>query len=141
MKKKILFLCTGNTCRSSMAQLLAHNQLKKKGLEGRVEVDSAGTAAFPGQEANPHAVTVMDELGLDLDYHRAKLLDEANLKEASLVVAMTEGHKQQLLALNPEFNGEVVVLGVPDPIGGSIQEYRRCRDYLEREIAKILKDF
>ncbi len=135
---KILFVCTGNTCRSSMAEALARHELDKRGLSGRVEVMSAGTLAFSGQPASDHAVAVMKEMDIDLNSHRSTMLSRELIESADLVLTMTARHRMEILNVCPEAESKVHTLAVyagagadvPDPFGGGREIYHRCADSL-----------
>lgn len=127
--RKLLFVCTGNTCRSPMAAALAQNLL---GTE--VIARSAGLAAREGDRASRQAVEVMKEKGLDLSQHRARLLARSLVQEAEMIIPMTKSQEQQLRETYPEFVGKIRLLSswafseadVCDPWGGSVPEYREC---------------
>lgn len=144
--KNILFVCTGNTCRSSMAKVLLRDILAKRDLSG-YEVDSAGLAASPGEKASPKAILAVAELGLDLDSHRAKQLTAELLLWADLVLTMTAGHKKVILEIMPKMKNKVYTLkewagnqmedfDIVDPYGQSEEVYCSCRDELNKFLAK-----
>ncbi|MGB9804694.1 MAG: low molecular weight protein arginine phosphatase [Desulfofundulus sp.] len=143
---KIMFVCTGNTCRSSMAEALARDMVARRGLQGEIEVFSAGIAALPGSEASPQAVEVMEEMGLDLRSHRATLLTRRDLEEADLVLTMTESHKRLIREQAPDLAGKIFTLSeyagrggdIPDPFGGPVDVYRQCAGELRYLISLAL---
>lgn len=138
--RRILLVCTGNTCRSSMAKVLTEDMVKKSGQADKVEIFSAGTMAVPGHGANPKAIKAMDQIGLDLSDHQSTPISNALIEQADLIIAMTENHKQQILFMAPDYQGQIKVLDVPDPFGGSDEEYRRCRDEIHRQLSEIFED-
>jgi protein-tyrosine phosphatase len=107
--KKILFVCTGNTCRSSMAAGIARKLLADRGIKD-IEVLSAGTAAEPGAPASPEAVAAMAEAGVDISGHRTVRLTPELVRSADLILTMTRGHQRQVLQMVPEAQDKVHVL-------------------------------
>lgn len=141
MKRKLLFICTGNTCRSPMAAGLMGMLLRQEGLAD-VEAESAGLAAHPGEPASENAVQVMKELGIDLRHHAARRASGLDLASYEAIYVMSESHKRMLEAACPAVAGKIKVLGggVPDPFGGSPAEYRLCRDNILAALKKIVQE-
>lgn len=107
MFNRILLVCTGNICRSPMAEALLRERLKGSGHEVR----SAGTAALLGHPADPMAIEVAARAGLDIREHRARQLSRAMLSSADLVLAMDRSHVAWVTERFPEMRGRVKKLG------------------------------
>ena len=120
----ILFVCSGNTCRSPMACALAR--------AAGVDAQSAGLSAWPGAPATPQAIRAAARLGADLSGHRARQVDEALLSQARQIWVMTDGIRAALCAMYPAFEARVDVLepAIPDPYGRDDAAYDRCAQSL-----------
>lgn len=135
--KLLLFVCTGNTCRSPLAYVLARAALAEAGVAGW-SVDSAGISAAPGWPASAEAVDVARTAGLDLSSHRSKALTPDLLKRADLVLVMTEHHKRTLTAAVPDAADKIHTIrefvsqsgDVSDPFGRGMDYYRRTAQEL-----------
>lgn len=148
--KTVLFVCSGNTCRSPMAEGLLRKIAEERGLGGEdgIMVMSAGLAAWEGDPASEHARTVAAEEGFDLGAHRARRLVPEMVREADLVLAMTERHKAAIVALVPEARDKVFTLkefaqqgaegglDVGDPYGGSVEVYRRTMAEIKEALTR-----
>jgi tRNA threonylcarbamoyl adenosine modification protein (Sua5/YciO/YrdC/YwlC family) len=142
---RLLYVCTGNTCRSPMAEVITRARAAHRKL-GAIRVRSAGTMAFEGSPASAGARTAVGERGLDLDHHAARLLGEDELEWADLVLVMSPSHLAAVEALSrgrcyaeviTEFVGDVSH-GVADPFGGSDEHYRETCAQLGRLVEAVL---
>jgi len=104
-----------------------------------IEAASAGLNAPDGIGASANAVLVMRERGLDLTCHRAKTVNESMLRQADIVVCMTDGHARTLAARYPAYRGKITTMpdAIPDPYGGTPAEYRLCADAIERGLSTL----
>ncbi len=138
----ILFVCTGNTCRSPMAKALMDREFRERGLYSRFRTGSAGICAVAGMPASELAVEVMGKRGIDVSGHRASRLDAVEIPPGTVIVAMTRRHVDIAVSLFPERAGSVYLLGeiagdgglvkeVPDPCGGSRHSYEKVVRLLE----------
>jgi len=145
--RNVLFVCTGNICRSPMAQGLFADLVR-----GRrdIEVTSAGIGAVGGQPPSVHSVDVMAELGIDIRNIRSKPLMAELVRKADFIFVMTYGHLDSMLLLFPsaaektfllrEFETDLPVMEreVPDPIGQSREMYREARDQIRAALPRLL---
>lgn len=136
----IVFICTGNTCRSPMAQGLFQKLLAERGIDS-ITCDSAGLFAAEGEPAALNAVIAAEELGADLSQHRSKTLPPELLQTTDLFVVMMPNHAGVLKSAGvPEERIRVLGGGIGDPYGGDIELYRASRDQIYNALQDLLRD-
>ena len=142
--KTVLFVCTGNTCRSPMAAALANSIFASRGIAAVAA--SCGVFAHDGADASENAVAAMKEgWNVDISGHKAKMTGEADLADAYMVITMTMGHKNHLLMLYPDFAGKIHAVkeicgqgqDIDDPFGANFDIYLQCA----RQIESFLENF
>ncbi len=140
MKKQplLIFICTGNICRSPMAEYLMRRRLSAR---SPWQVSSAGLSTFNGQPASEQGIAVLAEQGIDMRLHRSRLLTRDLVDAASILVVMTSAHRDLLLGQYHDAREKVFLLrsfapgdrsgDIEDPIGSSASVYRVTRDAID----------
>ena len=144
MISRILFVCTGNTCRRCMAETIARAESEKMGV--LLSFSSAGIYAVKGTSASYNALMVMEEMGYDLSCHIAKPLNLEIAEDSELILAMTGAHKKAVINAFPSIADKVFTLmeyigeqaDIDDPFGGDITVYRQVASSLKIAINKLI---
>ena len=148
---KIMFICTGNICRSAMAEAMLKKMLQENKKEN-IEVYSSGLSADNGDIPTQNAIDVMKEYGIDLKNHRAVNINYSNIKEMDLILCATLSHKLFVIRLYPELKDKIFTLkeyveqkddiygiDIKDPWGYNIETYRECAKEIEIALKKLIE--
>ncbi len=144
LRRRLLFLCSGNTCRSPMAQVIASALLAEgQGGQGRSDAVSESAGAFAMEDApmSEEAELALQSLGYVVPPHRSRLLTHRMIREADAVFCMTETHRRAALEISPESADKVMMLDprgaeIPDPIGAGLEVYHECARRM-RELIEV----
>src|SRR5437764_9324371 len=146
--KTILFICTGNVCRSPMAEGIFRQAVKGR---GDYRVLSAGLGAMEGQPPSIYAVQAVRELGIDISAQRSRMLIPEMVQQADYIFGMTHSHIDTVMLLYPQAAEKTFLLrefdetldlfekDISDPIGGSYEVYLNCRDQIEQGLPSLLR--
>ena len=148
MSPRVLFVCTGNVCRSPMAEGFLRHMAKKAGFE--IEVGSAGVGAMDDMTPSRNSVISMKEEGIDISRQLSRMLTPEMMEEYTHVFGLGTGHVDTIRSYFPEAQEKTFVLRefiaddgldleVPDPIGGDLDEYRLTRNLIKEAMPSILR--
>ena len=146
--KNIMFVCTGNICRSAMAEKYFNYKISEKNLEEKYKAISSGTSAINGESSTENAIEVMKKYGVDLSNHEAVHIKNADILNADYIFAMTQAHKDTILLAYPELKDKTYILkeyigicdyvDIDDPWGWDYTVYENCAKEIVAAVDKLL---
>ena len=139
-KISVVFICTGNICRSPVAEFLCKHALRQKRIASRYRVSSAGISAYDGLGMSRLSAEVLSAARIPFTAHKSRRLTDKMLDTSDFIICMTDGHKRALEGANNAFSvAEITGYGdVSDPYGGTLADYQKMFDHLSYAMPEIL---
>ncbi len=136
-KKYVAFVCTGNTCRSPMAEGIFNKLAEENDID--VTAESFGVATITGMAVSDNSKKACKEIGIDLSQKTSLSVNDAQIEKYDKYYCMSQSHAKMLSEFYFVPVSKIAVMNVSDPYGGDIQVYRKCRDEIYNSVKEIIK--
>lgn len=149
--KSILFVCTGNTCRSPMAHFYLQHKLEEIGKQNDFLVDSCGMMTLGGESATMNSIKAIENYGVDMSKHRSKAITDIDIYSYDIILCMTMSHKLNLLLMYKDIENKIFTLkeyindknnedlDIKDPFGLNITRYEDCAKEIVENVNKLIE--